>query len=207
MNVWAFFLSIISSLTTPSCSANKAEIEAPVSTPQVVVLMSTDRPDSNTQQVADNVLAAYHAAGLSAQLFSVNDFGPDFYAPSAYAQRPAAFTVFNDAVLAADVVVLVTPEYNATVPAPLTRVINLLSFPDSFNGKKFVIVSLSVSPWAAARAHEGLKKTLRDLHAVVEDEANLKVAEVHNVTKSADTYAEHAEKVARLIAAHPEYPA
>src|SRR5260221_379278 len=83
---------------------------------------------------------------------------------------------FKTPVLAAEVVVFVTPEYNATIPAPLTRVINLLSFPDSFKDKKFAIVSVSVSPYGATRAHEQLKKTLVDLHGLVSDEVNLKIA-------------------------------
>lgn len=102
-------------------------------------------------------------------------------------------------MLAAEVVVLVTPEYNATVPAPLTRVINLLSFPDSFTNKKFVIVSLSISPWGAARAHEQLKRTLIDLHACVYDEANLKIGEVQGAVKSTHKYAEHAQKVISFL--------
>ena len=201
MNVWALFLSFISSLSVPGCTAKNLVVETPKEqkSAQVVVLMSTDRPDSNTSMVADNIVAAYQQAGLSAQLFKVTDFGADFYAPTAYAQRPAAFTQFNDAVLAADLVVLVTPEYNATIPAPLTRVINLLSFPNSFDGKKYAIVSLSISPYAAARAHAGLKTVLKDLHAVVQDDLNLKVAEVQNATKGSSIYTEHAEKVAELL--------
>jgi len=161
--------------------------------------MSTDRPDSSTSRVADDLFAEYKQAGLSCQLFKVTDFGADFYAPTAYAQRPAAFTKFNDAVLAADMVVLVTPEYNATVPAPLTRVINLLSFPNSFQDKKYVIASLSVSPYAAVRAHEQLKKTLVYLHAIVQDDLNLKVPEVQNQTKGTSIYTEHAAKIAEVL--------
>lgn len=165
----------------------------------VVVLMSTDRPDSNTLMVANHVVAAYEQVGLSAKLFKVTDFGAEFYTPQAYAQKPESFTKFNDAVLAADLVVLVTPEYNATIPAPLTRVINLLSYPHSFQDKKYAIVSLSVSPYAASRAYAGLNKILQDLHAVVQDDLNLKVAEVQNVTKGSNVYAEHALKVAEML--------
>ena len=98
MNVWALFLSFISSLSVPSCAAKKIDTQAAKNDhkAQVVVLMSTDRPDSNTSRVADNVVAAYQQTGLSAELFKVTDFGADFYAPTAYAQRPEAFTKFKN---------------------------------------------------------------------------------------------------------------
>lgn len=201
MNAWALCLSFLSSLSVPGCNAKNCAEQAPKAheNAKVVVLMATDRPGSNTSTVADNLVAAYQNAGVSAQFFNITDFGPEFYAPTAYAQKPAAFTQFNDAVLAADVVVLVTPEYNATIPAPLTRVINLLSFPDSFKDKKYIIVSLSISPYAASRAYDGLKKVLTDLHAVVQDDLNLKVPEAQNVTKGANMYAEHAAHVAEVL--------
>ncbi len=166
---------------------------------QVVVLMSTDRPDSNTHRVAENLVHAYEQAGITAELYRVTDFGPEFYKPTAYMQKPEAFTKFNNALLAADLVVLVTPEYNATIPAPLTRVLNLLSFPNSFNDKKYVIVSLSVSPYGAVRAHEGLKKVLTDLHAVVLSDLAIKIPEVQNATKGSSVYNEHALKVAEFL--------
>ncbi|MBY0109644.1 MAG: NAD(P)H-dependent oxidoreductase [Candidatus Babeliaceae bacterium] len=201
MNAWALLLSFFSSLTTPGFCANVAEVKT-VQThqpAQVIVLMSTDRPDSKTNYVAENLMHAYQQAGLNAELYRVTDFGHEFYQPTAYMQKPEAFMKFNDAVLAANLVVLVTPEYNATIPAPLTRVLNLLSFPSSFNDKKYVIVSLSVSPYGAVRAYEGLKKVLTDLHAVVLNDLAVKIPEVQNATKSSSVYKEHALKITEFL--------
>lgn len=192
MNLWALLVSCMGLVCAPACAKGQHK-------PQVVVLMSTDRPDSNTATVAEQVVTAYQRAGVAAQLFKVTDFGAEFYAPTAYAQKPATFVAFNDAVVHADLVVLVTPEYNAMMPAPLARVVNLLSFPDSFQDKKYAIVSLSISPWAATRAYTGLKKVLEDLHATVQDDLSLKVAEVQHVTKGATIYSEHAQKVAQYL--------
>ena len=102
MNLWALLLSFFSSLTTPGCCATSTASEAvkAVHEPaEVVVLMATDRPDSNTSRIADNFYAAYQQEGLSTELFKVTDFGPEFFAPTAYTQKPEAFTKFNDAVL------------------------------------------------------------------------------------------------------------
>lgn len=175
--------------TAETCS----EQELPAS---AVIIVGTDRPDSNTSVVAEQLHEAYQKAGIVTQFFKVSDFGPELYAPSAYAQRPALFQQCNDAIITSDVVVLVTPEYNATVPAPLTRVINLLSYPDSFEEKKFVIVTVSVSPYGGARAHEQLKKNLLDLHAIIDEGVNLKIPHVNAQTKGAQMYQMHAESVA-----------
>lgn len=198
MKIIQSLLACFSALFAPAVTEQKMVQEVSA---QVVVLIGTDRPDSQTSATAQKLVQAYEQKGLSVQLYNVTDFGSELYAPSVYEKRPAAFQKFNDAVLAANMVVLVTPEYNATIPAPLTRVINLLSYPDSFQDKKFAIVSVSVSPYGAARAHEQLKKTLVDLHAIVSDGANLKVAHVDQVTKRADAYDEHAEKIAAFMQA------
>ena len=168
---------------------------------EVVVLIGTDRPGSNTSAVAEQLTNAYKQAGLSVSLYDVADFGADFYAPTAYGEKPAAFNHFNQAVLNAQVVVIVTPEYNATVPAPLTRVINLLSYPDSFQNKNFVIVSVSIGQWGGTRAHAQLKKTLTDLHGVVTDANDLTLGEVHTIAENAPLYKQHAEDIVALISA------
>ncbi len=176
--------------TTETCFAQE---ELPAS---AVIILGTDRPESNTAQVAEQLYEAYQKAGIITQFFKASDFGPELYAPSAYAQRPELFQQCNDAIITSDVVVIVTPEYNATVPAPLTRIINLLSYPDSFEEKKFVIVTTSISPYGGVRAHEQLKKNLLDLHAIIDEEVNLKVAHVDTQIKSTQMYDMHAESVA-----------
>lgn len=190
MKLAQLFFSLASLLGAPAC-ADKKSTHA-----DIVVLIGTDRPQNNTTQVAEQLCNAYTKAGLSAQLFNVTDFGSEFYAPTAYAHKPAPFQDFNKAVLGAQYIVFVTPEYNAMIPAPLARVINLLSYPDSFQDKKFIIASLSVSPWGGARAHAELKTILTNLHGIVDDSLDLTIPEAQNMTKNGSLYTEHAEKIA-----------
>lgn len=197
MNIVTLFLSMLGLVTVPACAIKTKTVP----NAEVVVLIATDRPGSNTSAVAEQLTAAYKNAGLSVSLYDVTDFGADFYAPTAYGEKPAAFNQFNQAVLKAKVVVIVTPEYNATVPAPLTRVINLLSYPDSFEHKNFVIASVSIGQWGGVRAHTQLKKTLTDLHGVVIDANDLTLGEVHTIAENDPLYAQHAEKVVKLVRA------
>ncbi len=199
MKFFDFLFASLSTFFNPVCAESQPAHLHEFTTPSVMVIVGTDRPDSQTRTVAENLAAAYQQKGMATSLYDVADFSPELYAPTAYAERPADFKKFNDELLKTDVVVIVSPEYNAAIPAPLMRVINLLSFPDSFTGKKFVIVTDSVSSYGATRAHEQLKKTLLDLHAVVDDALNLKIAHVDQVTKAGSSlYAEHAEKLAHL---------
>lgn len=70
-------------------------MKVPVSEPsKIVVLVGTDRPESYTVQVVHQLVRAYQEAGLGVALFSVTDFGPEFYSQQAYAHKPVAFTQF-----------------------------------------------------------------------------------------------------------------
>ncbi len=161
---------------------------------KIVLLVGTDRPNSQTVVVAERLHEAFvHAGACHVALYNVTDFGQDFYSPDAYTDKPLAFQHFNDAVLAADLIVVVTPEYNATLPAPLARVLNLLQYPASFEGKKYSIVSVSAGPWGGARVHDQLKQVLHHLHAQLDDTVNLKIGNVTDAVKNNTPYAQQAE--------------
>lgn len=63
----------------------------------------------------------------------------------------------------ADVIIIATPEYNRTIPAPLKNAVDWVSRPygqNSFNGKKVFVVGASVGPLGTALAQYDLKKAL-----------------------------------------------
>jgi NAD(P)H-dependent FMN reductase len=189
-------------MVTAALSALVSPMYAPTidTLPQVMVVVCTDRQESLTRSVAENFLLAYNRQDMFVDACNIADLDACLYSPASYHQRPDDFQKFNKKWREADLIVLVTPEYNATIPAPLTRVINMLSFPDSFKDKKFVIISVSVSPYGAARAHDQLKKILTDLHGIVLESACLKMAHADQVTKSAEIYTQHAEDIVAALA-------
>ncbi|GAB2639121.1 NAD(P)H-dependent oxidoreductase [Nocardia goodfellowii] len=88
---------------------------------------------------------------------------------------PAAAQALRDAVAAADGVLLVTPEYNGTIPAVLKNAIDWASRPygaGSLKGKPTAVVSASISSNAARWSHGDAVKALGVAGGVVVESAH-----------------------------------
>ena len=81
----------------------------------------------------------------------------EIFLPSSYATKPAGFSKFTDAVLASDGLVVVTPEYNGSVPGVLKYFIDMLPFPESFERRPVCFVGLAAGIWGALRPVEQLQ--------------------------------------------------
>jgi len=81
----------------------------------------------------------------------------EIFAPSSYADKPTAFLKFTDAILAADGLVVVTPEYNGGMPGVLKYFIDMLPFPESFEHRPVCFVGLAAGMWGALRPVEQLQ--------------------------------------------------
>jgi chromate reductase len=123
----------------------------------VVIISGTNRPGSNTRKVTARVEASYKALGVKSQLLDLAEMPPEIFAPSSYEEKPEAFNKFTDAILAADGVVIVTPEYNGGVPGVLKYFIDMLPFPESFEHRPVCFVGLAMGIWGALRPVEQLQ--------------------------------------------------
>jgi chromate reductase len=123
----------------------------------IIILSGTNRPGSNTRKVTARVEAAYLALGVKTHVLDLAELPPEIFAPTAYAEKPAGFTRFTDAIVAADGVVVVTPEYNGGVPGVLKYFIDMLPFPESFERRPVCFVGLAAGIWGALRPVEQLQ--------------------------------------------------
>lgn len=123
----------------------------------IVILSGTNRPGSNTRKVTTRVEASYKALGMKTQLLDLADMPPEIFAPTSYEEKPAAFKKFTDAILAADGLVVVTPEYNGGVPGVLKYFIDMLPFPESFEQRPVCFIGLAAGIWGALRPVEQLQ--------------------------------------------------
>lgn len=126
----------------------------------IVIISGTNRPGSNTRKVTTNIESVYAALGVPFQVLDLMQLPPEIILPSAYEQKPAAFRKFADAVLAADGVVLVTPEYNGGIPGILKYFIDMLPFPESFEYRPVCFVGVAAGIWGALRPVEQLQAIL-----------------------------------------------
>ena len=123
----------------------------------IVIVSGTNRPGSNTRKVTVHVEKACAALGVPSLLIDLMLLLPEVILPSSYEQKPAAFQKFAEIVLAAEGLVVVTPEYNGGIPGVLKYFIDLLPFPESFEHRPVCFVGLAAGIWGALRPVEQLQ--------------------------------------------------
>src|SRR6185503_5231716 len=98
----------------------------------LTLIVGTNRPGSNTRKVATHVEDIYQKLGVKLRVLDLAQMPPEIFHPSSYGEKPASFKPYSDGVLQAEGLVVVTPEYNGSVPGVLKYFIDMLKFPESF---------------------------------------------------------------------------
>lgn len=123
----------------------------------IVIISGTNRPGSNTRKVTAQVEAIYKTLGVKTHLLDLAELPTEIISPASYAEKPVGLKKFTDAILAADGLVIVTPEYNGGVPGILKLFIDMLPFPESFERRPVCFVGLAAGIWGALRPVEQLQ--------------------------------------------------
>lgn len=123
----------------------------------ITLIVGTNRPGSNTRKVAAQIEEIYARLGVPLRVLDLAQLPPEVFLPSAYAEKPASFAPFADAVLQASGLIVVTPEYNGGVPGVLKYFIDLLKFPESFEHRPVCFVGVAAGLWGALRPVEQLQ--------------------------------------------------
>jgi NAD(P)H-dependent FMN reductase len=126
-------------------------------TDMILIISGTNRPDSNTRKVAGHVEGIYETLGVEFQVLDLTELPPEIFSPTSYADKPADFQRFSNAILASDGIVLVTPEYNGGIPGILKYFIDMLPFPESFERRPVCFVGVAAGIWGALRPIEQLQ--------------------------------------------------
>ncbi|WP_067439488.1 NADPH-dependent FMN reductase [Nocardioides jensenii] len=123
---------------------------------RVVVLVGSLRADSLNRRIAET-LKAQAPAGVTIDiaegLGEIPFYNEDIDGESA----PESATQLRKTVAEADRVLVVTPEYNGTMPAVLNNAIDWLSRPygtGAVVGKPFAVVGATPTPYGGKWAHE-----------------------------------------------------
>lgn len=177
----------------------------------ITLLVGTNRPGSNTRLVARQIEALYAELHESVRVLDLAQLPPEVFAPKAYAEKPASFAPFADAVLQSSGLHVVTPEYNGSMPGVLKHFIDMLKFPESFERRPVCFTGLAAGQWGALRAVEQLQQIFgyRNAHIYPERvfipgigsqlgaDGRLKDAElVGRIRKQAEGFAEFAKRFA-----------
>lgn len=126
---------------------------------KLTIISGTNRRDSRTLLVAKHVAGLYGAVdGVDVTLVDLQDLPPGLLDPDAYANKPEALTPMVDAVLHADGLVIVTPEYNGSFPGALKLFIDMLPFPQAFDKRPVAFIGIAAGYWGGLRPVEHLQQ-------------------------------------------------
>jgi NAD(P)H-dependent FMN reductase len=164
----------------------------------ITLLSGTNRPDSKTRLVTKQIDAIYSSLGLPTGILDLIHLPSDLFLPSAYARKPDSFSRFTDPLLASDGLVVVTPEYNGSMPGILKFFIDMLPFPESFEKRPVCFVGLAAGRWGALRPVEQLQQIFGYRNAFIYPE-RVFLPEIHRLLDEAGNFTD-AEVVKRLEA-------
>jgi NAD(P)H-dependent FMN reductase len=128
------------------------------------IILGTPRKGRESEHVARWVFAKMEErADIETTFFDVRDFDlpRDGYGTSIGAQFPE----WRDAIVRADGLVIVTPEYNHGYPGPLKSVLDLLL--KEYIHKAVAFVGVSAGPWGGTRVIEACVPMVRELGLAV----------------------------------------
>jgi chromate reductase, NAD(P)H dehydrogenase (quinone) len=123
----------------------------------ITLLVGTNRPESNTRKVADQIEEIYRELKVPVAKLDLAGLPGEIFDPGSYAEKPASFRPFSEGILRASGLVVVTPEYNGSVPGVLKYFIDMLKFPESFERRPVCFVGLGAGMWGALRPVEQLQ--------------------------------------------------
>jgi len=107
--------------------------------------------------VARQVNELYSQLKAPLHVLDLAELPPEIFHPSSYSEKPKSFQPFADAILKADGLHVVTPEYNGGIPGVLKYFIDMLKFPESFEKRPVCFTGLSAGIWGALRPIEQLQ--------------------------------------------------
>ena len=99
----------------------------------------------------------YRQLDTPLRLLDLAHLPPDIFHPGSYAEKPASFKPFSDAILESTGLVVITPEYNGSLPGVLKYFIDMLKFPESFERRPVCFIGEAAGMWGALRPVEQLQ--------------------------------------------------
>ena len=122
------------------------------------IVVGTNREGSLSLVTSQEISAIYTDLGVENQLLLLSDLPPETFSPQAYADKPQCVVEMTNEILKSSGLVVVTPEYNGSMPGALKLFIDLLPFPESFEGRPVSFVGLSAGQFGALRPVEHLQQ-------------------------------------------------
>lgn len=124
----------------------------------MVIISGTNREGSLSSVFSHALNEIYQDKGVSSKVLELAELPPETFSPSAYTEKPAKVLEFTKDILSASGLVIVVPEYNGSMPGALKLFIDLLPYPDSFEGRPICYIGIASGQFGALRPVEHLQQ-------------------------------------------------
>lgn len=120
----------------------------------ITIIVGTNRPDSRARLVAELYSQLLTELGATHQLLDLVELPADFIVSALYGNtgQHAGFNRLAEQAAAAEKLVFIVPEYNASLPGALKGFIDGLPYPGGIRGKKAALVGLGTGAQGGALA-------------------------------------------------------
>lgn len=121
---------------------------------RIAVVCGTNRAEALSRLLAREAAEAYRQLGQDVDLIDMADLPLAALEPSAYQQKTPELQAFVDRFLACDGAAFVVPEYNGSYPGVLKLFVDMLPFPQGFEGRPCAYIGLAAGQFKSLRAVE-----------------------------------------------------
>jgi len=118
------------------------------------IVAGTNRIGSNSLIIAKYYKSKFLEKGINCNLINLQDLPEKLIFSDMYGKRTEEFQKIQDAVTSSDKFIFIIPEYNGSFPGILKTFIDACTFPESYAGKKCVLVGLSSGKFGNLRGVE-----------------------------------------------------
>jgi chromate reductase len=123
----------------------------------ITLVVGTNRPGSRARSVSKHVEEIYRDLGVKLSTVDLANLPAEIFDPKSYDEAPPSFAPFQQAITDSHGLVIVTPEYNGSLPGILKYFIDMLEFPVSFERRPVCFVGVAKGMWGALRPVEQLQ--------------------------------------------------
>ena len=120
----------------------------------IEIIVGTNRRGSLSEVLGNCLLDMYLNLSADAQVMSLQDLPSETFSPDSYQEKPAKVVEFTERVLCAKGLVVITPEYNGSMPGALKLFIDLLPFPESFENRPVCYIGVAAGQFGGLRPVE-----------------------------------------------------
>ena len=117
----------------------------------ITLISGTNRKSSMSTVMARCLSAIYDEMEVENKVLELEQLPPETFSPDAYRDKPQKVLEFTQDILNSSGLVIVTPEYNGSMSGALKLFIDLLPFPESFEGKPVCYVGIASGQFGALR--------------------------------------------------------